>query len=137
MGTGIDISPLAIKTAKTNAKIQQVYNRIRFINSDVDKYAGFKAYLKESKKAVNFAVKEFEQRKAAYQYTRAQTAKTGRIDVNKLWSYKTSEDIFAQVTRLADAKNHGMMMLLDWSGSMSDTIFKTVLQTIHLVSFCQ
>ncbi len=37
-GTGIDISRLAIKTAKTNAKIQQVYNRIRFINSDVDKY---------------------------------------------------------------------------------------------------
>ena len=36
-GTGIDISKLAIKTAKTNAKIQQVYNRIKFINTDVDK----------------------------------------------------------------------------------------------------
>ena len=38
VGTGVDISKLAIKIAKTNAKIQQVYNRIRFINSDVDKY---------------------------------------------------------------------------------------------------
>tara|TARA_B110000879_G_C11144276_1_gene501694 strand:- start:1081 stop:2121 length:1041 start_codon:yes stop_codon:yes gene_type:complete len=28
-------------------------------------------------------------------------------------------------------------MLLDWSGSMSDTIFKTVQQTIQLVYFCQ
>ena len=37
-GTGVDLSRLAIKIAKTNAKIQQVYNRIRFINSDVDKY---------------------------------------------------------------------------------------------------
>ena len=35
-GTGIDISKLAIKTAKTNAKIQQVYNRTN-INTDVDK----------------------------------------------------------------------------------------------------
>ena len=36
-GEGIDISSLAIKTAKTNAKIQQVQNRIKFINSDIDK----------------------------------------------------------------------------------------------------
>ena len=37
-GTGIDISSLAIKTAKFNAKIQQVENRINFINSDIDKF---------------------------------------------------------------------------------------------------
>jgi len=37
-GTGLDISSLAIETAKTNAKIQQVYNRIRFIKSDIDKF---------------------------------------------------------------------------------------------------
>ena len=29
-----------------------------------------------------------------------------------------------------------MMMLLDWSGSMCDCIFKTVQQTIQLVYFC-
>ncbi len=38
-GTGIDISPLAIKIAKINAKIQQVDNRIKFINSDIDKFS--------------------------------------------------------------------------------------------------
>ena len=37
-GTGIDISKLALKTAKTNAKIQQVDNRIKFVNSDIDKF---------------------------------------------------------------------------------------------------
>ena len=37
--TGIDISPLAIKIAKINAKIQQVDNRIKFINSDIDKFS--------------------------------------------------------------------------------------------------
>ncbi len=35
-GTGIDISNLAIKMAKTNAKIQHIENRIKFINSDID-----------------------------------------------------------------------------------------------------
>ncbi len=37
-GVGVDISKDAIKTAKTNAKMQHVINRIRFINSDIDKY---------------------------------------------------------------------------------------------------
>lgn len=38
-GTGIDISASALDIAKTNAKIQHVSNRIRFINSDVDKFS--------------------------------------------------------------------------------------------------
>ena len=37
-GVGIDISLKSIKTAKTNAKIQQVSNRIRLIKSDIDKF---------------------------------------------------------------------------------------------------
>ncbi len=41
-GTGLDISNLAIKNAKINAKIQQVDNRIRFINSDIDKFSSSK-----------------------------------------------------------------------------------------------
>ena len=40
-GTGVEMSNLALRVAKTNAKIQQVYNRIKFINSDIDKiYSG-------------------------------------------------------------------------------------------------
>ncbi len=35
-GTGIDVSKFALKIAKYNAKIQQVENRIKFINSDID-----------------------------------------------------------------------------------------------------
>lgn len=97
----------------------------------------FKAYIKDCKRSVNFAVKEFEQRKAAYRYTRATTAKTGRLDVSKLWSYKTSEDIFAQVTTLADAKNHGMIMLVDYSGSMSGSMPYVMDQLLHMVHFCK
>ena len=41
-GTGVDLSKIALKMAKTNAKIQQVENRIKFINSDIDKFCGNK-----------------------------------------------------------------------------------------------
>jgi len=41
-GIGIDISPSAIKVAEFNAKMQQLKNRIKFINSDVDKFFAYK-----------------------------------------------------------------------------------------------
>jgi hypothetical protein len=41
------------------------------------------------------------------------------------------------LTILPDAKNHGMMMLLDWSGSMCDVIKQTVDQLMNLIWFCQ
>ena len=37
-GTAVDLSKESIKIAKTNAKIQQIQNRIKFIHSDIDKY---------------------------------------------------------------------------------------------------
>ena len=41
-GTGIDSSLEAIKVAKTNAKIQQLENRVKFIHSDIDNFFGYK-----------------------------------------------------------------------------------------------
>ena len=37
-GTGLDISIKATKVAKTNAKLHQLENKIKFINIDIDKY---------------------------------------------------------------------------------------------------
>ena len=105
----------------------------RFAQAEME----FPGYIRDVKKDVNYAVKEFEMRKAAYRYTRAQTARTGSIDVNKLWSYKTNDDIFSRVTQLADAKNHGMFMLIDFSGSMSGTMHKVIDQLIHTIMFCK
>ena len=93
--------------------------------------------MKDIKRNVAIAVKEFEMRKAATQWAKATTAKTGVIDVNKLHSYKINEDIFKQTTRLYDAKSHGMIMLIDYSGSMYESLPKVLEQLIHLVLFCK
>ena len=132
------ITPYA-ELAKVRAKKMKEYDEVVYDNMlKIDEHREeFKVYLKEVKKNVNFAVKEFEMRKAAFRYTRAQTAKTGSIDVNRLWSYKTNDDIFARVTKLADAKNHGMMMMIDYSGSMADCMTNVMDQLLHLVVFCK
>ena len=96
----------------------------------------YKKFVNDSKKTIMYLVKEFEMKKAATAYKRANTDKTGVIDPLRLKDYKFSEDIFKRMTVLPDSKNHGMLMLLDWSGSMSDSIQKTVHQLIQLVYFC-
>jgi hypothetical protein len=46
-------------------------------------------------------------------------ARTGVLDCSKLHSYKYNEDLFRKVTTLANGKNHGLVFVLDWSGSMT------------------
>jgi len=114
---------------------QSQYCNIKKYDDWLDK--DYKSFMSENKKTVMYLVKEFEMKKSAQAYKRAQTDKTGIIDPLKLPSYKYSDDIFKKLTIVPDGKNHGMMMLLDWSGSMSDVLFDTVKQLINLVEFCK
>ncbi len=95
----------------------------------------FNKFKNENKKTVSYLVKEFEMKKAATSYARASQDKTGVIDPLKLPNYKFSEDIFKRMTILPDGKNHGFIMLLDWSGSMSDCLKNTIEQLLNLVEF--
>lgn len=97
----------------------------------------YKAFLDETKRTTGLMAKEFEMRKAAYRTQRAQTARTGALDVGKLYSYKYNDDIFAKVTNLADAKSHGMIMMIDYSGSMDRILGDTIKQTLNLAMFCK
>lgn len=102
---------------------------------DVDK--SYKEFRKQSQKEVNYLVKEFECRKSADAYARAGQSKTGVLDTAKLHTYKYNDDIFKKVTVLPDGKNHGLLFLLDWSGSMSCEILATVKQLLNLTAFCK
>ena len=91
----------------------------------------------DSKKTVAYMVKEFEMKKAADQYARAASSKTGSLDMSKLHSYKYKDDLFRKVTTLPGATNHGMVMVLDWSGSMSTNLIGTLSQMYNLIWFCR
>jgi hypothetical protein len=102
---------------------------------EVDKkFAEFK---RSAQKEVNYLVKEFECRKAADSYARASTARTGVLDCSKLHTYKYNEDIFKKITTLADGKNHGLVFILDWSGSMQEVMVDTIKQLFNLIWFCK
>jgi hypothetical protein len=92
---------------------------------------------KKTKKKASILAREFERRKAAYQYSRSTESRTGMIDVNKLHSYKLTDEIFLSKSVLANAKSHGMVFLLDYSGSMGSVITDVIEQTLNLVEFCR
>lgn len=92
---------------------------------------------KKTKKKASILAREFERRKAAYQYSRSTESRTGVIDVNKLHSYKLTDEIFLSKSVLANAKSHGMIFLLDYSGSMGSVISDVIEQTLNLVEFCR
>ncbi len=104
-----------------------------FLAADRD-YNQFKM---SSKKEVNYLVKEFQCKKAAESYSRASESKTGVLDCNSLYTYKFNDDIFKKVVNVADAKNHGLVFILDWSGSMDTVILDTCRQLFNLVWFCK
>jgi hypothetical protein len=97
----------------------------------------YREFKRSAQKEVNYLVKEFECKKAADSYARATTARTGVLDCSKLHSYKYNEDLFRKVTTLANGKNHGLVFVLDWSGSMSNVMLDTLKQLYNLMWFCK
>ena len=97
----------------------------------------FKEFKKSTQKEVNYLVKEFECRKSADSYARATTSRTGVLDTTKLHTYRYNEDLFKKVTTLADGKNHGLVFVLDWSGSMGNVLQDTLKQLFNLMWFCK
>ena len=97
----------------------------------------YKLFRKSAQKEVNYLVKEFECRKSADAYARATTARTGVIDTSKLHTYKYNEDIFRKITTIPDGKDHGLIFILDWSGSMNGVLMDTFKQLYNLIWFCK
>ena len=94
-------------------------------------------FKKSARKEVNYLVKEFECKKAASAYARAAIARTGVLNTSKLHTYKFNEDLFKKVTILPDGKNHGLIFILDWSGSMQYILQDTLKQLYNLIWFCR
>ena len=91
----------------------------------------------DSKKVVGYLAKEFELRKNADQLKRASIAKTGDLNMSKIYAYQLTDDIFKKMTIVPGAKSHGLVMFLDWSGSMSNHMENTIKQLVNLVMFCK
>ena len=127
-----------ITNKKTHQYLESEYDPSKYVLESLnDAKKDFKDFKKSAQKEVNYLVKEFEMKKSASAYARAATSRTGVLDTTKLHTYKYNEDLFKKVTVLPDGKNHGLVFILDWSGSMNSVMLDTVKQLYNLIWFCR
>jgi len=91
----------------------------------------------KNKKIVAHMAKEFEMKQSAQLSKKAFSGKTGKLDMNKLAKYQIVDDIFKRATYLPEGKNHGLTVLLDWSGSICDEVTDLLEQSMILAMFCR
>ena len=139
----IDVSiPVKMDLSKIIVKASEIHEAIdKTLEEDGKNIAYWNAEWKkfslEQKSIVSYMVKEFEMRKSADEHRRTSVADTGMLNPNKLHAYKFSDDIFLKNAVVADGKNHGFLMYIDWSGSMRNQIEKTIEQLQLLAMFCK
>jgi hypothetical protein len=134
------IENVIIPNSYIHKKASEYYNKdanSRTRDAYVTVTQEFQQYKSSAVKEVNYLVKEFECKKSADQYARATTARTGVLDTSKLHTYKYNEDLFRKVSVIPDGKNHGLIFILDWSGSMAHWMLDTCKQLFNLIWFCR
>ena len=96
-----------------------------------------KKILNKNKTLISHMAKEFEMKQNAMRSVKAFQGKTGKLDMNAVAKYQVMDDIFKRVTYLPDGKNHGVMVLLDWSGSIYGSVKNLLEQSLILAEFCK
>lgn len=131
--------------AETAKKFENVEGGLQYakerMNEDQAKLitakSNYETFIADTKKEVSYLVKEFEMRKSANNYYKTKQHKTGLIDIKKIFAYKIKDEIFKTIQILPQGKNHGMVMLMDWSGSMQSALPNVIKQTVLLTEFCK
>jgi hypothetical protein len=137
----LNLNTVIGKNVDVHKEIDACFKHQQINQSDVKLFEvvdeQFKKFKLSSQREVNYLVKEFECRKAADSYARATTARAGVLDTARLHAYKFSEDLFKKVSVIPDGKNHGLVFVLDWSGSMKNVLQDTCKQLFNLIWFCK
>ena len=102
-----------------------------------DSVARLQKFQARTKATVAQMVQHFQMKQAADASKRSSIAKTGVLDPVGMINYRWSEDIFLKNEVHSDGKSHGIVMFLDWSGSMGNILQDTVEQLLVLVEFCR
>lgn len=86
---------------------------------------------------ISLLAKEFEMKKAADSFSKKRVSETGDIDVSKVYRYKVDDTIFRKIMHVPKGKSHGLVMLLDKSGSMQSNMSGAIEQILVLTMFCR
>jgi len=124
---------------KVHQQISDFYNKeisLGYISqNDVQKVIS--EFKNKNERYVALLAKEFEMQKAAKSYSKNKISDTGDVDVSKLASYQFDDNIFRKIMTVPKGKSHGLILLLDYSGSMNRNMGGSIEQILVLSMFCR
>ena len=99
----------------------------------------YKKFQKANKQSITKMVLDFNRKKSANIAKRIKKKDTGVIDERLLHTYRWNDRIFKTKKIVPEGKNHGLIMLVDCSGSMQeyDKFESAIKQALILVDFCR
>ena len=104
---------------------------VKRIDDEVNKFK------ERNDRYIGMLAKEFEMKKAAKAFAKAKVSNTGDIDISRLYRYQVDDNIFRKTMRVPKGKSHGLVLLLDRSGSMSQNMAGSIEQIMVLSAFCR
>ena len=132
------------------ANLQNIVTPAKRVHEILNKYYGergesfekfaldkVKEFKSKNERYISLLAKEFEMKKAARAYAKAKVSNTGDIDISKLYKYQVDDNIFRKMMRVPKGKSHGLVLLLDRSGSMSRNMSGSIEQILVLAMFCR
>jgi hypothetical protein len=127
---------------KVQGKLSEFYSKYDGSDSDYGNYGNLikesvKDFQSKNERYVSLLAKEFEMRKAASKFAKAKVSNTGDLDINKIYKYRVDESVFKKIMRVPKGKSHGLMLLLDFSGSMQYNMASSLEQVLVLTMFCR
>ena len=90
-----------------------------------------------NKAAVSRMVADFERKKSASEFQRATISRSGILDMTRIHQFQHEDDLFLSSIDIRKGKSHGIVLVLDWSSSMSGRMFPCLSQLSCLISFCR
>jgi hypothetical protein len=114
--------------------LSEEYEHLKKDQYYIDLIKNFRVH---SDRYVGLLAKEFEMKKAATCYNKSRISRTGDINIEKIYDYKLDDNIFKRLKKIPQGKSHGVVLLLDASGSMTSNMAGSLEQLIILALFCQ
>lgn len=132
-----------LKNIITSAKVVNSVLTNELINqSGIDAYTKhsnelYVEFKRKNERFISMLAKEFEMRKAADKFSKVKVSTSGDIDISKLYKFQTDDNIFRKMAKIPKGKSHGLVLLLDKSGSMNQNMASSIEQILILVMFCR
>jgi hypothetical protein len=116
---------------------QQLTDYYKEFRSEENRNNLLNEFKRKNERYISLLVKEFEMKKAADRFSKSKVSTTGDLDISKLYKYKVDDTIFRKAMHVPKGKSHGLILLLDKSGSMAENLKGSIEQILILASFCR